>query len=78
MLPLDDGILREVANVRMPGLGAGIDEHPANVGPQEPVMRSIWILIGVGIPVVGQTVSHRQCGQKASRGIFAEWKISHL
>lgn len=52
MLELDDGVTRKVANISNTGLPTWLQNHPANVRPQETVMRAIRVEVGIGIAMV--------------------------
>ena len=53
VLPPNDLVPAQVTNVGDTGLAAGLDEHPANVGPPEALVRVVRVEVGVGVTVVG-------------------------
>lgn len=52
MLPADDLVLAEIGDIRDAGLAAGLDNHPAHMGPEETVVGAVRVEVGVGITVV--------------------------
>ena len=52
MLPLDDGILVQVAHVSNSGLATRLKEHPTNVGVEETFVGGVGIKVGVGVPMM--------------------------
>ena len=52
VLPPDDLVLVQVADIGDTGLEAGLDEHPANVGPPEAVVGVVRVEGRVGVAVV--------------------------
>lgn len=52
VLPADDWIPAEIGNVGDTRLAAGLDEHPANVGPEETLVGGVRIKVGVGVAMV--------------------------
>lgn len=52
VLPHDDLVLLEVADVRNTGLAAGFEQHPANVGEPETAMSVVRIEVGVRVSMV--------------------------
>ena len=57
MLPLDNIVLREVANVRNTRSPAGLDKHPANVRPPETFVGVVRVQVGISIAVVSAVAS---------------------
>ena len=58
MLPLDNIVLREVADVRNTWSPAGFDEHPAHVRPPETFVGIVRVQVGISVAVV-RTVASR-------------------
>jgi hypothetical protein len=58
VLEADNGVVDEVGDVSDTGLAAGLENHPANVRPEQTVVSSIGIEISVGVTMVS-TVSSR-------------------
>ena len=52
VLPDDDLVLAEVADVGDAWLATGLDDHPADVRPEEALVRRVRVEVGVGVPVV--------------------------
>ncbi|KAI3484012.1 hypothetical protein L1887_53026 [Cichorium endivia] len=52
VLELDDGVLAQVRDVGNTGLATGLDEHPAEVRPEETEVGSVGVKVGVGVAVV--------------------------
>ena len=52
VLPSDDRVLAEVANVGNTGLVAGLEDHPANVGEPETLVGIVRVEGRVGVAVV--------------------------
>lgn len=52
MLPLDDLVLAQIADVRNTRLTAGLDEHPANMRPPQTLVRVVRVELRVRVPVV--------------------------
>lgn len=53
VLPPNDLALAQVADVGNTGLVAGLDEHPADVGEEESLVRVVRIKVRVGVTMVG-------------------------
>jgi hypothetical protein len=58
VLPADDPVLAEVADVGDTRLATGLDEHPTHVRPPETLVSRVRVKVGVGVAVVG-TVTTR-------------------
>ena len=52
VLPPDDLVLVQVTDIGDTRLAAGLDEHPADVGPPEAIVGIVWIEGRVGVAVV--------------------------
>ena len=52
MLPPDDAVFAEVGDVGHAWLAAGFDDHPADMGPEEAMVRAIRVKIRVSIAMV--------------------------
>lgn len=52
MLPLDEGIPAEVGGVGLAGVKLRFEDHPADVGPEEPAFGVVWVEVGVGMSMV--------------------------
>ena len=52
VLPPDDLVPAQVADVGDTGLAAGLDEHPADMGPPETEMRVVRVERGVSVAMV--------------------------
>jgi hypothetical protein len=52
MLPPDNGVLVQVGHVGDAGLATGLDNHPADVRPEEAVVCAVGVEVGVGVAVV--------------------------
>ncbi len=57
MLPLDDGVLAEVADVRSTGLAPWLDNHPPDVRPDETVVRAVRVEVSISVAVVSAMAS---------------------
>jgi hypothetical protein len=53
VLPPDDLVLAEVADVRDPRLAARLEDHPTNVGVPEAFVGVVRVKVGVGVAMVG-------------------------
>jgi len=58
MLPTDDGVAGEIGDISDTGLATGMEDHPTNMGPDEPVMGTIGIEVGVSVTMMS-TVTAR-------------------
>ena len=52
MLPPNDGVLAQIADVGDTGLAAGFHQHPANVRVEETFVGIVWVQLGVGVAMV--------------------------
>ena len=52
VLPANDRVLAEVANVGNTRLSAGLHQHPADVGVEETLMGVVRVEVGVGVTMV--------------------------
>lgn len=52
MLELHDGVAGQITDVGDTRFAAGLEDHPAHVRPEQPVVRAVWVQVGVGVPVV--------------------------
>ena len=52
VLPPDDLVLAQVADIRNTRLAAGLDKHPADVGPPEALVSVVRVERRVGVAVV--------------------------
>lgn len=52
MLPFDNVVLGKVANIRNAGFATRLEDHPANVRPQQALVGIVGVKISVGVPVV--------------------------
>jgi len=57
-LPPDDLIFAKIRDIGNTWLAPRLDNHPANVRPEQTTMSIVWVEVGVRIPVV-RTVSTR-------------------
>ena len=57
VLPFHNGALGEIRHVGHTGLAPGLDHHPADMGPQEPLVCVVRVEVGVGVAVVGAVTS---------------------
>lgn len=53
VLPTDNVALGQIGNVRDAGLATGLDEHPADVRPEETFMRVVRVQLSVGVAMMG-------------------------
>lgn len=53
VLPPDDRVLAQVANVGNTGPAAGLDQHPADMGVEETLVCIVRVEVGVGVAMVG-------------------------
>ena len=52
VLPLDDLVSAQVRDVGNTDLASGLDDHPSDVGPPEPLVGGVRVELGVGVSVV--------------------------
>mgnify|MGYP001560695396 FL=1 len=52
VLPLDDLVLTEIADISDSRLATGLEDHPADVRPEKPLVRRVGVEVGVGVAVV--------------------------
>jgi hypothetical protein len=57
VLELDNLVAGEIRDVGDTRLSTGLDEHPANVGPEEALVGVIGVELGVCVPMVGTMTS---------------------
>ena len=57
MLPFDDRVLAQIADIRNTWFTAGFDEHPANVGIEKAFVSVVRVQVGVGVPMVCSVTS---------------------
>lgn len=57
MLESNDRVAGQVADVGNTGFPPGLHDHPANVGPEQTVVGSVGVEVGIGVPVVGTVTS---------------------
>ena len=53
MLPLDERVLAEIGGVGLAGVELRFEDHPADVGPEEPAFGVVRVEVGVGVSMVG-------------------------
>ena len=56
VLELDDGVSSQVGNVGNTRLPSRLDNHPTDVRPEETIVGTVWVQVGVGVSVMS-TVS---------------------
>jgi len=52
VLELKEFVLLQIGDIGRTGMEGGGEEHPANVGPQEPSVSVVRILVGIDVSVV--------------------------
>lgn len=52
VLPLDERVLAEVGSVGLAGVELRFEDHPADVGPEEPAFGVVGVEIGVGVSMM--------------------------
>ena len=52
VLPADDRVLAQVADIGHTRLVTGLQDHPANVGEPETLVRVVRVKVGVGVTMV--------------------------
>lgn len=57
VLPADNGVLAEVANIRNTWLATGPDQHPPDVGVEKSTVGVVGVEVGVGVAVVGSVTA---------------------
>ena len=57
VLPSDNRVLGQVAHVGNTRPNAGLDEHPANVRPEETTVSIVRVQLRVGVPMVSTVAS---------------------
>lgn len=57
VLPLDDRVASQVADVGDTGPSAGLDKHPANVGVEEALVGVVGVELGVGVTMVSSVAT---------------------
>lgn len=57
VLPPNDGVVGQVANVGNTGLPPGLDDHPADMRPEKAVVSSVRVEVSVGISVMSAVAS---------------------
>jgi hypothetical protein len=58
VLPTDDGVAGEIGDISDTRLATGLEDHPADMGPDEPVMGTIGVEVGVSVTMMS-TVTAR-------------------
>lgn len=58
MLPTDDGVAGEIRDISDTRLATGLEDHPTDMRPEEPVMGTIGVEIGVRVTMMS-TVTAR-------------------
>jgi hypothetical protein len=58
VLPTDDGVAGEIGDISDTRLATGLEDHPTDVGPDEPVMGTIGVEVGVSVTMMS-TVTAR-------------------
>ena len=58
MLPTDDGVAGEIRDINDTRLATGLEDHPTDVGPEEPMMGAIGVEVSVRVTMMG-TVTTR-------------------
>lgn len=57
MLPFDDGILSQVADIGYTSLTSGLHEHPSKVSVEQAFVCVVWIQVRIGITMMGTVLS---------------------
>lgn len=58
VLPDNDGVIVEVRNVgTADSLWVLLQEHPSEVGVDEPLADRVWVLVGIGVTVMSSVIS---------------------
>lgn len=70
MLPPDNLVLRKIAHVCHTRFTTRLDDHPADVGPEQALVGIVRVEIGVGVPVV-RTMSTRPPSNGSFNGACA-------
>ena len=52
VLPPNNGVLVEITNIGDPRFSAGLDDHPADMGPEEAAVCVVGVEFGIGVSVV--------------------------
>ncbi len=58
MLPDDDGVFIQIGNIgTADSLGILLHNHPAEMGVQQALADRVWVLVGIGVTVMGAMIS---------------------
>ena len=57
VLESNDRVAGQVADVGDTGFPPGLHDHPANMRPEQTVVGSVGVEVGIGVPVVGTVTS---------------------